>query len=107
MKIVFVLAAMGMAFSFPTAAAAEYWVRGEAIIVIPGGAVVAPNCPAAGTRFSAIQNAPNKAACEAHGTCTAAKLQAVNNWVAQMNAGGRGACTPFVQQRMAPCSYNC
>lgn len=91
----------------PSSAVAEYAVRGEAVIVVPAGPPPPAVCPAAGTRFSAVVRTATRAQCMAHDTCTRAKIDAVTGWVAQMNAGGRAACTHLVQQRQAPCQYSC
>lgn len=98
-----ILVGAGLCLALP-AQAADYWVRGEAVVQ---GAGIPGDCPGVGTRFSAIANAPNKAACQAHATCTAAKVQAVNNWIAQLNQRGLGHCVQFVQQAQVPCSYHC
>jgi hypothetical protein len=98
-----ILAGAILCLSLP-AHAADYWVRGEAVIQ---GAGVPGTCPAANTRFSAVVHVTTSAACQAHNTCTAAKVQAVNNWVAQLNQRNLGICVQFVQQAHAPCQYNC
>ncbi|WP_096787614.1 hypothetical protein [Rhodobacter sp. CZR27] len=94
---------VGLCLTLP-AHAVNYWVRGEA--AVQGNGIPA-DCPAAGTRFSAVVYPTTKATCEAHATCTAAKVQAVNNWIAQLNQRELGHCVQFVQQAQVPCSYSC
>ena len=106
MRVLAIAAAMAVsliAIAAP-AAAADYWVRGEAVLQ---GNNIPANCGTAGTYFSAIQSVPNQAQCNAHPTCTAAKVTAVNNWIQQFNTRNLGQCNQYVQQAQRPCQYNC
>lgn len=99
-----VLAVAGaLCVAFP-AVSADYWVRGEATVQ---GNAIPPACPQAGTRFSAVVHVNNAATCNAHATCTAAKVQAVNNWIGQLNQRNLGQCAQYVQQEQSPCTYHC
>ncbi len=84
--------------------AVAYSVRGEAKVQ---GAQIPADCPQIGTTFSAVLNFPTVAACTAHASCTAAKVTAVNNWIAQLNQRQRGHCVQYVAQSTNPCTYNC
>ena len=96
-------AAVALAAASP-ALAVDYWVRGEATVA---GNQIPPACPQVGTSFSAVVHVNNAATCNAHATCTAAKVQAVNNWIAQLNQRNLGQCAQYVRQSGSPCSYNC
>ena len=96
-----VAGALSVAFpAFP----ADYWVRGEATVQ---GNPIPPACPQVGTRFSAVVHVNNAATCNAHATCTSAKVQAVNNWIGQLNQRNLGQCAQYVQQEQSPCTYHC
>lgn len=84
--------------------AVNYWVRGEA--VLQGNAIPA-TCGNAGKTFSAVVHVTTQAACNAHPTCTAAKVTAVNNWIAQFNQRNLPQCVGFVQQSTNHCDYHC
>ena len=99
-----ILAVAGCLCAASPALPADYWVRGEATVA---GNPIPPACPQVGTRFSAVVNVNNQATCNAHATCTAAKVQAVNNWIGQLNQRQLGQCVQYVQQAQVPCTYHC
>ena len=104
MRTVRLILAVAGGLCIASPALAQYWVRGEATVA---GNAIPPACPQVGTRFSAVVNVNNAATCNAHATCTAAKVQAVNNWIGQLNQRNLGQCVQYVRQAGAPCTYHC
>jgi hypothetical protein len=81
-----------------------FYVRGEAEIQ---GNNIPQGCPAIGTRFSRSVQTNIRHVCQAHATCTAAKVTAVNDWIAQLNQRNLGNCVRFVRQSGDHCQTDC